>query len=522
MKVKEAPAPTTPADGAAPRAVAPAGFATSTHPAELIFDKGRPGRRGVELPPMPEGAEPMKRLPEAFRRAAPAALPEVSEPQAVRHFAQISQKNFSIETNFYPLGSCTMKYNPKTCEAAAAMPGFTGLHPHQDVGDVQGTLCVLFELKSILAEVVGLPCVSLAPVAGAQGEYAGVAVIRAWQMKHGGEARDTVLIPDSAHGTNPASAALCGYKVRTVKSNAEGRVDLASLEAELSDRVAAIMLTNPNTCGMFEKDILQIAGMVHEAGALLYYDGANLNAVVGRARPGDMGFDVVHMNLHKTFSTPHGGGGPGAGPIAVRADLEAFLPRPRVIRKADGSYALDAGGPESIGRLHAFYGNAGVLVRAYTYIRLQGAEGLRAIATNSVLNANYLLSRLRDTYEAPFPAPCKHEFILTLKREYRDAKVRAFDVSKRLIDFGIHPPTNYFPLLVPECLLIEPTENETKGTLDAFVAAMEAIHREIERDPETLRTAPHTSPIGRVDEVMTAKELNICCAPAIPSGATDG
>ena len=482
----------------------------------LIFDKSREGRRGVTLPELPAGASPRSRLPRSLRRRQPAALPEVSEPQAVRHYTRLSQKNFSIDTNFYPLGSCTMKYNPRACEAAAAMPGFTGLHPYQDARDCQGTLSILHELQELLGEITGLPHVCLTPVAGAQGEYAGMSIIQAWHRERG-NGRDTVLVPDSAHGTNPASAALAGFKIRTVKSGPDGRVDLDSLRAELDGKTAGIMLTNPNTCGVFEREILEIARLVHEAGALLYYDGANLNAIVGRARPGDMGFDVVHLNLHKTFSTPHGGGGPGAGPIAVRGDLAPYLPPPRVLRDDDGLCRLDSSGASSIGRLHGFYGNVGILIRAYTYIRLHGAEGLRAMATRAVLNANYLLARLADTFEAPFPGPCMHEFILTLKKEARTQGVKAYDVSKRLLDFGIHPPTNYFPLLVPECLLIEPTENETKETLDGFVAAMEQIRREIETEPEKLREAPFTTPVGRVDEVMAARRLNVCCTPIVES-----
>lgn len=491
----------------------PGAGAADSGKAVLIFDRGEAGRPGVSLPPLPEGADPRARLGKGLRRTAALNLPEVSEPQAVRHYTQLSRKNFSIDTNFYPLGSCTMKYNPRACEAAAALPGFTGLHPYQDTDDIQGTLAVLYELQSYLAEIAGLPQVSLAPVAGAQGEYAGIATIRAWQADHGGAGRDVVLVPDSAHGTNPASAALAGYKVKTVKSGADGRVDLAELKAALDDKVAALMLTNPNTCGVFERDILEVARMVHDAGALLYYDGANLNAIVGLARPGDMGFDVVHMNLHKTFSTPHGGGGPGAGPIAVGSQLAPYLPTPHVVRDVEGGFRLEARGAGSIGRLHAFYGNVGVLIRAYTYIRLQGSDGLRDIAHHSVLNANYVMSRLKGIFDVPFEGPCMHEFIISMKKEARGpSKIKALDVSKRLLDFGIHPPTNYFPLLVPECLLIEPTENESKSTLDQFVVAMTQIRREIDHDPERLRAAPTTTPVGRVDEVQAARQLNVCCS----------
>lgn len=480
--------------------------------AVLIFDRGEPGRHGVSLPPAPQG-DPRARLGKSYRRAQAPELPEVSEPQAVRHYTQLSRKNFSIDTNFYPLGSCTMKYNPKACEAAAAIPGFTGLHPYQDVEDCQGTLSILYELQSYLADIAGLPQVSLAPVAGAQGEYAGMAIIRAWHNDHGGADRDTVLVPDSAHGTNPASAALAGYKVRTIKSGSDGRVDLEELKKALDDKVAALMLTNPNTCGVFEKDILEVARLVHGAGAKLYYDGANLNAIVGLARPGDMGFDVVHMNLHKTFSTPHGGGGPGAGPIAVGSELTPYLPPPHIIKDEKGKFRLESAGEKSMGRLHAFHGNVGVLIRAYTYIRLQGNEGLRDIAHHSVLNANYLMAKLKDLFDVPYEGPCMHEFIVSLKKEARsDDKIKALDVSKRLLDFGIHPPTNYFPLLVPECLLIEPTENESKRTLDQFVDAMTRIREEIDTNPDALRNAPTSTPVGRVDEVKAARQLNVCCS----------
>lgn len=492
-------------------------------PLVLIFEAGRSGRAGTPVPEPPPNGRAASRLPEALRRTTQTGLPEVSEPQVVRHYTRLSQKNFSIDTNFYPLGSCTMKYNPRACEAAAALPGFTGMHPLQIAADAQGTLAVLHELQGLLGEIVGLPHVSLTPVAGAQGEFAGIAIIKAWHHERA-NGRDTVLVPDSAHGTNPASAALAGLKVKTVKSGPDGRVDLASLRDALDEHTAALMLTNPNTCGIFEKDILEIAQLVHEAGALLYYDGANLNAIVGRARPGDMGFDVVHLNLHKTFSTPHGGGGPGAGPIGVREDLGRYLPVPRVVRDADGAFALadevhKESPAESIGRLHAFAGNVGVLIRAYTYIRLQGSPGLRDIATHSVLNANYLLARLKDAWDAPLGDRCMHEFIISLRREAKELNVKAFDVSKRLLDFGIHPPTNYFPLLVPECLLIEPTENETKQTLDRFVEVMLQIRREAEDGGELLRNAPTETPVQRVDEVGAARQLNVCCAPFVPNDA---
>ncbi|MEN6625692.1 MAG: aminomethyl-transferring glycine dehydrogenase subunit GcvPB [Candidatus Sumerlaeia bacterium] len=476
---------------------------------KLIFERSREGRRGAALP-APSGKKP-SRIPESMRRKSAAPLPEVSELDVTRHYTRLSQKNYSVDTVFYPLGSCTMKFNPRACEAAAAMPGFTGMHPYQPAEDAQGTLAIMFELQELLADVTGLPEVTLTPVAGAHGEFVGVTIIHAWH-KARKTGRKVILVPDSAHGTNPASAAMAGFEVRSVASK-DGMIDLEALKAALDSDVAALMLTNPNTCGLFERNIVEAARIVHDAGALLYYDGANMNAIVGRARPGDMGFDVVHLNLHKTFSTPHGGGGPGAGGVAVREDLAQFLPRPRVVRDEEkGSFRLDGTSKESVGRFIAFYGNVDVMIRAYTYIRMMGGEGLRDVATYSVLNANYLLARLKDAYEAPFAGPCKHEFILSLKRESRaDGHVKAYDISKRLLDFGIHPPTNYFPLLVPECLLIEPTETESKDALDRFVDVMLQIRREVDENPDLLHRAPYNCPVRRMDDVLAVKQLNICC-----------
>ncbi|MCE5231003.1 aminomethyl-transferring glycine dehydrogenase subunit GcvPB [bacterium] len=477
---------------------------------KLIFERSREGRRGASLPAS-RGKSALKRIPESMRRKKAAPLPEVSELDVTRHYTLLSQKNYSVDTVFYPLGSCTMKFNPRACEAAAAMPGFTGMHPYQQAEDAQGTLGVFFELQQTLADVTGLPEVTLTPVAGAQGEFCGVTIIHAWH-KANKTGRHVILVPDSAHGTNPASAAMAGFDVRSVASTPEGLIDLEALKAALDNDVAALMLTNPNTCGLFERNIIEAAKIVHDAGALLYYDGANLNAIVGRARPGDMGFDVVHLNLHKSFSTPHGGGGPGAGPVAVREDLAPFLPRPRVVRDEKGLFCFDGTSPESVGRFHAFYGNAAVLIRAYAYIRIMGGAGLRDVATYSVLNANYLLARLKKSFDAPFAGPCKHEFILSLKKEARAKHIIALDISKRLLDFGIHPPTNYFPLLVPECLLIEPTETESKETLDRFVAVMEQIRHEIDTDPDALHNAPSNLPIRRADDVLAVKQLNLCYA----------
>ncbi len=481
----------------------------------LISDRSRPGRRGV-LPPSASAssrAAAKAALPESMRRRGDLHLPEVSELDAVRHFTRLSQRNYSIDGQMYPLGSCTMKYNPKINDRVASFPGIADLHPLQQDADAQGMLAVFWHLQEVLKKVLGLPGVTLAPAAGAQGEFTGMAVIRAYHRRHSPH-RDTVLIPDQAHGTNPASAVLAGFKVREIKSGADGRVSVANLKAAIDDRTAAIMLTNPNTCGIFESDILEIARLMHEAGALLYYDGANLNAIVGRARPGDMGFDCVHMNLHKTFSTPHGGGGPGAGPVAVSARLVPFLPDPRVVREGDGTFRMGRAGefPDAIGRVMGFHGNAGVLVRALAYAWAQGGGGLRDVANYSTLNANYVLAQLDpDIYEEPFGRPCKHEALVTVKRAMKERNIKAFDVAKRLLDLGFHAPTMYFPLVVPECLLIEPTETETKEELDRFVAAMNQIAREVRENPDILRAAPQTTPTGRLDEAEAAKQLNVCC-----------
>ena len=484
-----------------------------TNGVTLIHDIGKPGRRGANIPAACGTAltHASGIIPEHLRRKTPAPLPEVSELDAVRHFTRLSQKNFSIDGQFYPLGSCTMKYNPKVNDQIASLPGFTRLHPLQQDKDCQGTLRVMFRLQESLKIILGLTEASLTPAAGAQGEYTGMAIIKAWHRHNGTGHRDVVLVPDSAHGTNPASAALAGFKVRTVKSNERGTVDLNSLKAALDDKVAAIMLTNPNTCGVFENDIVEIARLVHEAGAQLYYDGANLNAIVGRVRPGDMGFDVVHVNLHKTFSTPHGGGGPGSGAVGVAAHLAPFLPASHVVKREDGSFRMTAGGDKSIGRLMAFHGNTGVLIRALAYILAQGGEGLRQVSSYATLNANYLLARLPSIFEQPFCRPCKHEALVTVRRQTRQNNVKAFDVAKRLLDHGFHAPTIYFPLLVPECLLIEPTETESKETLDLFVAAMESIAEEITSGAEALRKSPTRLATGRLDDAKAARELNVCC-----------
>jgi glycine dehydrogenase subunit 2 len=438
----------------------------------------------------------------------------VDELTMIRHFVHLSQMNFSIDTNCYPLGSCTMKYNPKINEVIAALPGVAGVHPLQSAETAQGFLAMLYELAECLREISGMDAVSLQPAAGAQGEFTGLLMMRAYHIRNGeGDKRKRIIVPDSAHGTNPASAARCGYQVVQVKSNVEGHVDIEGMRKALSGEVAAIMMTSPNTLGVFEREVLEIARMAHDAGALMYLDGANMNALVGKAKPGDMGFDVMHFNLHKTFSTPHGGGGPGAGPVAVKKHLEPFLPSPVIEKTADG-YHLSDDRPHSIGRLHGFYGNAGILARAWAYIRYHGASGSTANTENAVLNANYLMALLKDTFPTAHHGVCKHEFVCSARR-FKDAhNVRAWDFAKRLIDYGFHPPTVYFPLIPEhfEAMMIEPTETETKETLDAFADALLKIAEEAATNPELVQHAPHTAPVGRLDEAFAARCLNVCWA----------
>ncbi len=476
----------------------------------LIQEISRPGRRASAQAPLSHAE--VGDLPAHLRRASPPALPEVSELQAVRHYTRLSQKNFSIDTHFYPLGSCTMKYNPRACHSLASLPGFLARHPLAPATHGQGILACLYELQQLLAEVTGMHAVSLAPAAGAQGEFAGVAMIRAYHEARGDRGRTEILVPDAAHGTNPASAAMCGFRVREIPTGADGDLDLEALRAALGPQTAGIMLTNPSTIGVFDRRIGAVAEAVHEAGGLLYYDGANLNAILGQVRPGDMGFDVIHMNLHKTFATPHGGGGPGAGPVGVSARLEPFLPLPLVAREGqDYRWLEEADRPQSIGRLTAFGGNIGILLRAYIYARLVGREGMKRIAEYASLNANYLFKRLIDAGFEPAYGQrrASHEFILTLRREAKATGVNAMDFAKRLLDYGFHAPTTYFPLLVPECLLIEPTETETPEELDAFVAAMTAIHAEAQTDPERVKGAPHSLPVRRLDDVRAAREPDL-------------
>lgn len=461
---------------------------------------------------MPRAAPEADDLPASMLRRAPSMLPECAELDVVRHYTRLSQKNFSIDTHFYPLGSCTMKYNPRVAHAAAMLPEFLARHPLAAAPTGQGFLACMYELQEILKEVTGMSAVSLAPMAGAQGEFAGVAMIRAYHLARGDTARTEMLVPDAAHGTNPATAVMCGYKVREIPTDREGDVDLAVLADAVGPQTAGIMLTNPSTLGVFERRIGEIARIVHGAGGLLYYDGANLNAILGKVRPGDMGFDVIHVNLHKTFSTPHGGGGPGAGPVGVAPHLAPFLPAP-LVHYERGLYRLltERDRPQSIGRLSAFFGNSGVLLRAYVYARMLGREGMHRVAEYATLNANYLMVRLqRAGFDLAYPTRrASHEFIVSLKRLKEETGVSAMDVAKRLLDKGFHAPTTYFPLLVPECLLIEPTETESKETLDAFVAALVEIVAEAKSTPDLVKGAPHSLPVRRLDEVRAARELDV-------------
>ena len=475
-----------------------------------IFQKGAPGRRAFACPPLdvPE-VDAEELLPMRFRRAEPARLPEVSEPEIVRHYVGISKRNFDLDSGFYPLGSCTMKHNPRLHERVAALPGHARLHPLQDPERAQGALELMWNLQGALAEISGLPHVSLQPSAGSHGELAGVLLTRAYHEDRG-ETRRKVLIPDTAHGTNPATVTMAGLEVVKLATDADGGVDMDDLRAKADSDVACLMLTNPNTLGLFDPNIEEIAAIVHGVGATLYYDGANLNAVMGVSQPGEMGFDIVHFNLHKSFTQPHGGGGPGSGPIATSARIAPFLPRPVVVRREDGTFDLDYEGPRSIGRLRGFHGNYGCFVRAYAYICSLGGDGLRDASEVAVLNANYLLARLRDRGVAEhlplsYGALCMHEFVLSGGPMKRALKIKTLDLAKRLLDFGYHPPTVYFPLLVEEALMVEPTETETKETLDAFADAIAAILREAAEDPEIARNAPYTTPVRRLDEVAAVK-----------------
>jgi glycine dehydrogenase subunit 2 len=491
---------------------------------KLIFEYSEPGRGATDQWPQDSNTDHWADVPAGLRRIDPPLLPQVSELDAVRHYTRLSQLNFSIDTHFYPLGSCTMKYNPKACNQYAMLPEFLGRHPLAPASHGQGLLACLYELQDMLKAVTGMHAVALSPMAGAQGEFAGVAMIRAYFRARGELARNEIIVPDAAHGTNPATATMCGAIVREIPVDAEGDIDLAALAAAVGPATAGIMLTNPSTLGVFERRIEQVARIVHAAGGLLYYDGANLNAILGKVRPGDMGFDVIHMNLHKTFATPHGGGGPGAGAVGVSHRLAPFLPLPVVGREADEyRWLSEQDLPQSIGRLSGFMGNTGVLLRAYIYLRMLGRDGVRQVGEHATLNANYLLARLQaHGFQAAYPGRrATHEFIITLKRLARESGVTAMDVAKRLLDYGFHAPTIYFPLLVPECLLIEPTETESKQTLDAFVAALAQIQQESQDDPERVRSAPHSLPVRRLDDVRAAKQLDLTWTATAPPTAAN-
>jgi len=481
----------------------------------LIFEHSRKNRRNYSQAPATRPAK--SNIPDNLKRKSAPLLPEVSEMDTVRHYTRLSQKNFSIDTEFYPLGSCTMKYNPRACNLLAMLPQFLAHHPLAPEDTRQGFLACMYELQEILKDVTGMSAVSLTSMAGAQGELIGITMIRAYHDARGDTERTEIIIPDAAHGTNPATATMCGYKVIEIPTNREGDVDMDALKAAVGPKTAGLMLTNPSTLGVFEKKVAEMSRIVHEAGGLLYYDGANLNAVLGKVKPGDMGFDVIHMNLHKTFSTPHGGGGPGAAPVGVADCLLPYLPIP-IVAYEQGAYRwlTEKDRPQSIGRLSAHMGNAGVLLRAYVYVRLLGAEGMFRIAEYATLNANYLMAELRKLgFEIAYPTRrASHEFIVTMKEIKDRTGVTAMHLAKRLLDKGYHAPTVYFPLLVPECLLIEPAETESKETLDRFVAAMKEILDEIETQPETVKTAPHAMPLKKIDDVKAARELDLVWNPA--------
>ncbi len=470
-----------------------------------LFEESVPGRQGVTLPAVNGAVDLNQWLPKELQRQKPARLPELSQLEIVRHYVKLSQRNHSIDTGFYPLGSCTMKYNPKICDWVGQLPGFTQLHPETPDQYAQGTLSILYRLQEYLKDITGFTAATLQPAAGAHGELVGMMMIKAYHQHHGHAERNEVLIPDSAHGTNPATAVMCGFKVIEIPSGKDGLVDLEIMKQHLSDKTAGIMLTNPNTLGLFEKDILEITRLVHEAGGLCYYDGANLNAIMGYARMADMGFDVMHINTHKTFATPHGGGGPGSGPVLVNDKLEPFLPCPTIEMKAD-QYCLNWDRPHSIGKVKLFNGNIEVLLRAYAYIECFGMQGLKDVSETAVLNANYLKESLKDTYAVPYPQTCMHEFILTSQNQRAtDSHINTMAIAKRMMDYGVHPPTVYFPLIVPEAMMIEPTETESKQTLDAFIGIMKQIHEECLAQPEMVLAAPHTTPVKRVDEVQAAR-----------------
>jgi glycine dehydrogenase subunit 2 len=490
-----------------------------------LDELSRPGRGVTRIPQPP--ADALRGIPAEQLRTEPAALPELDEPSAVRHFVNLSHLNYAVDSGFYPLGSCTMKWNPKLNEWAARLPGFTELHPLAPDATAQGTLELLWDFEQWICEIAGMRAATLQPAAGAQGELTGILMVRAYHRSRGDTARSEIIVPDSAHGTNPATASMAGYRTVTVPSDRRGGVDLAALRAALGPRTAALMLTNPSTLGLFEDQVVEILEAVHAAGALAYMDGANLNAVLGKFRPGVAGFDAMHFNTHKTFATPHGGGGPGAGPVAVGERLLPFLPTPRVLREPDGSFRLERAGerPTSIGRVRSFVGSTGVLVRAYAYLRAHGGRGLEEVSEDAVLAANYLRRRLRGAYDIPYDRLCKHEFVASAATLKRETGIRTLDVAKRLIDHGHHPPTVYFPLIVEEAMLIEPTETEALETLDDFAGAMLAIAEEAHRDPEVVHSAPHTAPVRRLDETAAARSPDLHWRPmagAPPAGRREG
>ena len=479
---------------------------------DLIFAKSTPGRQAVTVPKVDVPVQDEKEyIPDDYIRAIQPALPEVSELEVVRHFVNLSQLNHCIDKGFYPLGSCTMKYNPKVNDLLASLEGFRELHPLQPIEQVQGALELIWRLQESIAAIVGLPAVSLQPAAGAHGELTGLLLIKAYFKEKGEMQRVKIVIPDTAHGTNPATATQAGFDVIEIKSNDRGLVDLAALTSALGPDTAAIMLTNPNTLGLFEEEIQSIQKLVHEAGALLYYDGANLNAIMGLVRPGDMGFDVCHLNLHKTFSTPHGGGGPGGCAVAAKSFLEPYLPKPTIVFK-DGQYAFDYDRPQSVGKVKGFYGNFGILVRAYAYILALGGDGLSQVSKDAILAANYLRSKLSSRYAVIHKQPCMHEFVLSASRQ-KERGVSAGQIAKRLLDFGVHAPTVYFPLLVTEAMMIEPTETESKATLDAFASIMISIDEETKSEPETVRNAPHTLAVGKLDQALAARKPDLRWRP---------
>lgn len=477
---------------------------------ELIFEKH--SRNDAEWLPVLEGKEAdiLKDLPQKYRRKKEAQLPLTSELDVVRHFTNLSQKNFCVDSNFYPLGSCTMKYNPKSLDAIASLSAFSLIHPYQEESTAQGAMKVLYETQEYLSTIAGMDEFTLQPAAGAHGELCGLLIASAYH-RFKNRTKTKVLIPDSAHGTNPASAAFCGYEVVQIKTNSKGLVDFDDLKSKLDSSVACLMMTNPNTLGLFEEDILEIAKAVHAVDGLVYYDGANMNALLGICRPGDMGFDIVHINLHKTFAVPHGSGGPGSGPVGVKSHLIPFLPAPRILKEKE-KYIFEKNAPESIGKLRSFYGNFGAIIRSYAYIKALGKEGLKAVSENAILNANYLRVKLKEIYDIPYDGICMHEFVMAATRQKKRG-VKGLDIAKRLLDFGVHAPTVYFPLVVEEAMMVEPTETESKETLDEFIRILFEIEKEIETDPQKVLNAPHTTPVTRIDEVLAARQLNLRYKP---------